>query len=100
MNSLGLDTHEQKLLVRKIFTLIEKDPLLEYFKLRIERADGEVVLSAAGQRAGKDIVASARGRDFPAVVAELRERIVERLPKRPEDARWVEETSAWPSPFA
>ena len=104
MKQLGLDSHQQKLLVRKVFALIEKDSMLEYFKLRIERAGEGLRLHAAGQRAGKDIVACAEGVDFHLIVSELRDQIVRQLPKRPDNEQWIEsesETEAWmASPMA
>lgn len=90
MTQLQLDSHQQKLLLRKIFSLFEKDVLLEFFKLRIERKGDVICLSAAGQRAGKEIVAREEGENFQQVVHSLREQLLAQLPKH-DDSRWYEE---------
>lgn len=90
MKRLQLSSHQQKVLLRKIFSLFERDPLLEFFKLRIETRHGETVLSVSGQRAGKDLAASAVGWNFVTVVQDVRDALLAQLPKRAEP-RWVSE---------
>lgn len=93
MTQLQLDSHQQKLLLRKVLSLFEKDALLEFFKLRIERKDGHLCLSASGQRAGKELIAREEGDDFARIVHSLREQLLAQLPKHDDDRRWVEEAN-------
>lgn len=94
MKPLQIDAHQQKLLIRKIFVLFEKDPQLEFFKLRIEKKDGVFRLAASGQRSGKDLGALEEGTDFHTVVQSLRQQLLEQLPKRSDDERWLEDAGA------
>lgn len=82
MKNRMLDAVEQKILYKKVFSLLEKDSAIEFFKLRLERRKDSTLMVLYGHRAGKDLYARAEGSDFYDISQELREKVMTQLPNR------------------
>lgn len=94
MKQRMLDAVEQKILYKKVFSLLEKDSAIEFFKLRLERRKESTLMVLYGHRAGKDLYARAEGADFYDISQELRDQVMSQLPNRADqrfDEIWLNE---------
>lgn len=93
---IEITPQEQKLLLRKVLSLFERDALMEFFKLRVENQDGRRVFKIEAHRADRPLRAESRRADFREVLQELRDQLLAQLPQRPEPRLGSQgEEAAW-----
>lgn len=93
--AIQLTPREQKLLVRKVLSILERDPLIDFFRLRLEEIDGRHVMTAEGRRAGRELVARSESADAREAIRELRDQLLMQLPQSRDLLR--REEAAWPT---